>query len=439
VIDAALIPGRSGGVEQATRRMIQALGRLSSGASPDEYVIVTHPDAPNWLDDVAGPNQRIQAAPRTEMPSDAGVSRVPRRRPPLWRFLPESLLSRGRAARLALTPARRFGIGSMARPNRFIESFRPDVVYYPLSCEVSSSVRGVVTMHDLQHRYYPENFNKVARWRRDTVWPHSCLEAAAVVAVSHCTKKDLVRFYRIPNEKIHVVHHGATQLTLGKDSVERLLEPFGVPPAFALYPAQTWPHKNHIRLLRALARLRDIDGLEIPVVCAGRLNEHWPEIARELHKHRLEEQVRFIGYVTEPVLAALYSRARFLVYPSLFEGAGLPVIEAFASELPVACSRIPPLIECGGDAILDFDPMSPQRIAEAMKRLWSDDNVRVSIARKGVRRAAQFTWESSASRLRALLRACAGATLSSEDRLALRPLDDAAACHLARQNDCAAT
>jgi glycosyltransferase involved in cell wall biosynthesis len=184
-----------------------------------------------------------------------------------------------------------------------------------------------------------------------------------------------------------------------------------------LYPAQTWPHKNHVRLIQALVQLRE-RGVIVPLVCTGRQNEHFPNIRAAVEAAGLGDSVRFLGFVRPEQLRGLYARARILVMPTLFEAAGGfgPVAEAFLSGLPVACSNVTSLPEQVGDAALLFDPCIVESIADAVGRLWTDASLRERMARQGRVRVSAFSWDRTAAVFRAHYRRLAGRLLDANDR-----------------------
>jgi len=191
---------------------------------------------------------------------------------------------------------------------------------------------------------------------------------------------------------------------------------FALPERFLLFPAQTWPHKNHARLFEALAILRDVHGLAVDVVCSGhRLESRQPRLERLIARHRLGRRVRFTGFVTEAELASLYELSAGMVFPSTFEGWGLPVTEAFAAGRPVACSDIPVLRQVAGDAALYFDPHDPRSIATSLQALWTGPDLAADLVRRGGERVRQFSWERTARLLLAHYRRIAQRALSEED------------------------
>src|SRR5262249_12330435 len=185
------------------------------------------------------------------------------------------------------------------------------------------------------------------------------------------------------------------------------------------YPAQTWPHKNHRRLLEALARIRDEQGIAIPLVCPGRQTEDFNQIEDQVERLRLAETTRFPGFVSGLELRGLYELATALVFPSRFEGWGLPVCEAFSAGLPVACSSATGLPDVVGDAGLIFDPDGTEQMAEGVGRMWGEPGLRETLAERGRERGSQFSFDHAARLFRAHYRRIAHHPLSEEDRILL--------------------
>jgi glycosyltransferase involved in cell wall biosynthesis len=178
----------------------------------------------------------------------------------------------------------------------------------------------------------------------------------------------------------------------------------------------TWEHKNHLRLLEALALLRDREGLEVSFVCTGFKTDFWPHVERRLKELGLEGQVRFPGLVSQEELRALYCAAQFVFVPTLFEAASAPVFEAWQMCAPVACSSVTSLPEQTAGAALLFEPFSVEEIARALARMATDGGLRDDLRRLGRRRLGDFSIERTARAYRAVYRRAAGRPLNSEDR-----------------------
>jgi glycosyltransferase involved in cell wall biosynthesis len=284
----------------------------------------------------------------------------------------------------------------------------------------------IFTPWDFQHEHHSEFFPpELLSWRRG-YYPAACRFASAVVVGSSSVRQDVCRFAGVPPEKIYLEPWGNPVQFAGAPPTEAELRTIAsrldLPAEFALYPAQTFPHKNHIRLLQALAYLRDTRGIEVHLVCTGKQNNFYPEIQRELRRLDLEAQVRFFGYIDQSDIRALYRLATFVVFPSLFEGWGFPPVEALSEGTALACSRIEPLTERVGDAAILFDPTSVESIADAVARLASNPGLRDALGRSGVKYGQRHSWDACARSHRALYRLLGGAQLTEEDR---RLLNDA--------------
>jgi len=411
IINAQLPPGGIvGGVEQFIVGLVHALGQLNDGS--EEYIIIGPWQVPDWLKPYLGPNQRIVSGPK---PQPGPMERMKRLLGPL-RSPVGKLRRAGR--RLILGPPKP-PLPVVSESNGFYESFGADVIHFPYPDFVRCGLPMIFNPHDLQHLHYPQFFTEEEITRREIFYPAGCRYAQAVAAESKWAKDDIVRQYNISPLKIFVIPRGSptelyervTDKVLGDVKLK-----FRLPHTFALYPAQTWPHKNHLRLLEAIAWLRDREALTVNLVCTGKQNDFWPVIERGIYELGLENQVRFLGFVRPAELRALYHLAQFVIFPSLFEGGGFPVLEAFTEGVPVACSAVTSLPECGGDAVLLFDPTRVESIAEALHRMTVDAELRATLRQRGMVRARFFTWERTAKAYRALYRQVAGRRLSEEER-----------------------
>lgn len=258
----------------------------------------------------------------------------------------------------------------------------------------------VTVFHDLQHKRHPEYFRwfDLPFWRLLLFW--SAHISRRLVAISEATAADLLAFYRLPAQKVTVVPQGVEPLYF-EIAKQRQPEPF------LLAVSTLHPHKNLDGLLRAFAVFRRSHPDFRLVVCGmhgfftGRLAALRDELA-------LSSVVDFPGWVPDQALHKLYARAWAFVFPSLFEGFGMPVIEALAAGVPSACSSIEPVAGIAGEAALLFDPRDPVAMAAALTRIADDPELRERLAAEGPRRAAVFSWEATAKGTLAALVAAAG-------------------------------
>ncbi len=280
---------------------------------------------------------------------------------------------------------------------------------------LGTTVRSIYNPHDLQHRHFPDFFSKAELLWRESHYGAACRAANTIAVASEWVKQDIVAKLAVESSKVQVIPDTIpTETYSGATPLPKELE--WLPTDYMFFPAQTWPHKNHLRLLDAMALNRDEYGLTTPLVCTGRKNDHWPHIERRIKHLHLQPLVHHIGYVEPEALRLLYSRALFMVMPTLHESVSYPVFEAFASGVPVACSSVTSLPEQCGEAAILFDPLDTEEMAGAMRLLATDANLRAKLASAGTRRAAHFSVERTARAYRALYRRVAGLSLTAEDR-----------------------
>lgn len=412
-----MLPNRgSGGVESVLIGLTSALGQLDG---PEEYVIIGPWQEPDWLQPYLGPNQRIVRGPQ---PAEL-LERKPSALEPFKSAL-GPLRDPVRALWRKLSP-----LPPLAAPsawpevpisNGFYESLGCDVIHFPWQSFTLCALPSIYNPHDLQHRHYPQFYTAQDIAWRETIYPAGCRLAQTVVAGSQWIKDDLLRQYRIDPEKVQVIPWAPPTQAYPAPSPELLadvLTRYQLQTPFAFYPAMTWEHKNHLRLLDALARLRDQAGLIVRLVCTGNRNSNfWPRIEERLHTLSLVDQVQFLGMVPPGDLRAIYRLAQFVVVPTLFEAASGPMFEAWQEDVSVTCSRVTSLPEQAGDAALLFDPFSVDAIANAVRCMATDAHLRVELSSRGQRRLRDFSWERTARAYRAVYRRAAHSPLTDEDR-----------------------
>jgi glycosyltransferase involved in cell wall biosynthesis len=409
-IDARLPDAQWGGVQQVVVGLASGLSRLSlDEASEDEYVFFGYDGVADWLGGHLGGRCRLVEVPR-------GVGRT----------LPRRIYDRVKIAapRVARVLERRELTGDLRRQiprsDGTIERLRPDVVHFTTQQAFITDVPSIYQPHDLLHLHFPEHFSSLHAKYRDTAYRVFCERASFVTVMTDWGRRDLCARFGLPLDKVAVVPW-APVATLGQEQVsDAALASLGLPPRFLLYPAQTWPHKNHIRLVEAIAVLRE-RGLRVDVVCTGGVTDHAAAVRRRIDELKIDGQIRFLGFVDRSTLAGLFGRATGLIFPSLFEGFGLPVVEAFAFGTPVACANVTALPEVAGDAALQFDPRDTNAIADAMARLWTDDTLRLTLRARGRARVAELSWDRTARIFHALYRTVCGTALDDIDRRLLAP------------------
>jgi glycosyltransferase involved in cell wall biosynthesis len=245
----------------------------------------------------------------------------------------------------------------------------------------------VLTFHDMQERFFPEFFTPAQHVERYYHYDWSLRMADAVVAVSDFTKRSCVEITGITPRKIVRVHHAPDELPAPqRPDLGRQID-----GPFLYYPANFWAHKNHFRLLEALGWLRTERHLRVPCVFTGTLLGRDAEWQEALGRAGIADQVVHLGLRPRAEVSWLFREARGMVFPSLFEGFGIPVIEAMQCGCPVACSGSTALPEIAAGHALMFDPTSVPSIAGAIERLWTDEPLRARLAAGGPVHAAQFS------------------------------------------------
>lgn len=407
-INAQILPNRGGGgVKSVLIGLIRALGQINDG--PEDYIIIGPWQEPDWLQPYLGSNQRIVRGPQ---PSQE--------RP--FKSLPSLLrpLARGVHKRLYAFVSPPSSGAQVPVSNGFYESLDCDVIHFPWQSFTVCALPTIYNPHDLQHLYYPQFFTPAAIAWRETIYPAGCHFAHTVVTGSYWVKQDIVRHYQTAPDKIQVIPW-APPTQVYPNPTPEILDTvrikYNLQLPFAFYPAMTWEHKNHLRLLEALAYLRDQEGLLVHLVCTGnRYPRFWPKIEARIQTLHLQEQVQFLGLIPAENLRPIYHLAQFVIVPTLFEAASAPVFEAWQEGTSVACSTVTSLPEQVGDAALQFDPFSVEAIADAVRRMVTEEALRVDLVRKGRRRLQDFSWERTAKAYRAVYRRAARRPLTDEDR-----------------------
>jgi glycosyltransferase involved in cell wall biosynthesis len=264
----------------------------------------------------------------------------------------------------------------------------------------------VVTVHDLGFLHVPESFPLSLRLALRVLVPRSMKRASRIIAVSEFTRRDILARYRIRPEKIVVTPEGAGARFHPRASAETLpvLGRYGLHPGFIFSLGRLNRRKNLERVLQAYARLRR-DGLaEAPLVIGGKPDYGVQETLRRFEACGERSSVRFAGLIPDEDLPVFYSAAACFVYPSLFEGFGLPVLEAMACGTPVVVSNRTALPELVADAALSIDPEDVEALAEAMTRILTDKELSKDLGRRGLARSRQFSWEETANRTLAIYR-----------------------------------
>jgi glycosyltransferase involved in cell wall biosynthesis len=273
-------------------------------------------------------------------------------------------------------------------------------------------VPSVVTIHDCIHLMFPQYLpNRFAYfYARAFLWT-AAHRSARVLTVSEASKRDILRFYKVPEEKIEVIYNAIDEcygMPPPEEEFTRVRERYQLEREFILYAGTIKPHKNLERLIEAFHQLRTEGFEHLTLLIIGDEISKWPMLRRTVHRYKLHKHVRFLGFVPDQTLAVLYRLASVFVFPSLYEGFGLPPLEAMASGTPVVTSNVSSLPEVANDAAILIDPYDPAAIAEGIRQVLTDPALRAQLVARGLARVREYSWERSVRRIRDIYGEVAG-------------------------------
>ena len=303
------------------------------------------------------------------------------------------------------------------RLSREMQAAPPDVLFVPSHVlPLIHPPRSVVTVHDLGFQYYPEAHTLFQNLYLGWSTRYNARAATRIVADSEATRRDLLRTYEIPADRIVVAYPGRDEsLAPVKDPqiLDAVRARYGLSKRYILYVGTLHPRKNLVRLVEAFAALlgtvsstsehradgRLERGGDLQLVLAGQKGWLYEEIFGKVRKLGLEDRVVLTGYMPEADLPSVLSGALVFAFPSLYEGFGLPVLEAMACGTPVICSNVSSLPEVGGDAAMLIDPLDVDALAGAMYQVITDEALRDKLIEQGMEQIRRFSWRQCASQV----------------------------------------
>jgi glycosyltransferase involved in cell wall biosynthesis len=320
------------------------------------------------------------------------------------------------------------------RAARALDAVQPDVAHFtngmiPLGSPVST----IVTIHDMSLRLYPQCHPLRRLLLNRPLMQVAIRQAQSIVTVSDSARGDLLRLHGVAADRVSVVHEAASPSfhpITDRAVLEGVRARYQLPRQFVLYVGTIEPRKNLSRLVEAFAQAR-ARGIPHHLVCVGPYGWSSRDLAGRVERLALSESVHFTGYAKFEDLPAIYNLADFFVFPSLYEGFGLPVVEAMASGLPVITSSTSSLVEIAGDGAATIDPTNTEALADAIVRLATDDELRREVGRRGLQRSRIFSWTQTAKEMLAVYhraaRAATAATLPAtiaapEQAVAVKPM-----------------
>lgn len=296
---------------------------------------------------------------------------------------------------------------------------RLDVIHDPTGTTPLGLARArrVVTIHDVIPYIYPTASTRLDRLVYHTWLPFALRHVDAVITDSACSKTDIVRVLGVQPDKVSVISLAAnpSYRPLEATDTRPILQRHGIDFPYILYIGSIEARKNLVRLLEAYAHLRSWSPHWKLVIVGARKWQAGP-VLDTLQRLKLQEHVYLPGFIAEEALAALYNGADLFVFPSLYEGFGLPVLEAMACGTPVVTSNTSSLPEVAADAALLVDPLSVEAIAQAMRRVLEDTSLAADLSARGLRRAQQFSWEQTAQETIAVYEQVLGKSRTGDGR-----------------------
>ncbi|HWQ60050.1 MAG TPA: glycosyltransferase family 1 protein [Candidatus Fimivivens sp.] len=279
----------------------------------------------------------------------------------------------------------------------------PDVLFVPAhTVPLIHARKSVVTVHGLEYEFSPESYSRWERFYMRSVIRFSCCAAETVIAVSENTKRDLMRLYGIPKEKIRVVYEGKPEKVSKVESRKSKVEEDGKP--YLLFIGRIEERKNVRRIVEAFGILKKRYGTPLRLVLAGKPGYGYADVKRAIGTSEYRNEIVETGYVDNTQKSVLLENADIFVFPSLYEGFGLPVIEAQASGVPVVTSDISSLPEVAGKGAVFVGPLFSESIADGVWQVLSDRDFRDGIIKKGRSNAERFDWAKCAGEIADILR-----------------------------------
>ena len=292
-----------------------------------------------------------------------------------------------------------------------LDALKPDVAHFTNGMiPIGAPSPTVVTVHDMSLRLYP-GCHPVRRLLLNRPLMHVAIrQASSIVTVSHSARRDLLRLHGVAPDRVSVVHEAASPVfrpIVDRDRLEDMRARYSLPRRFMLYVGTIEPRKNLTRLMEAFAAARD-QGIPHHLVCVGPYGWSSRDLSSRIERLGITDAVHFTGYVPFDHLPSIYNLGEFFAFPSLYEGFGLPVVEAMACGIPVLTSSTSSLGEIAGDAAITVDPTDTEAITGAIVRLGTDAELRRHISERGMQRARSFSWEQTARQMLAVYHRAAG-------------------------------
>jgi glycosyltransferase involved in cell wall biosynthesis len=261
----------------------------------------------------------------------------------------------------------------------------------------------IVTVYDMVYKLYPETMTKRNYKRLDKELKRSVDRADKIITISENSKNEIIKFLNVDATKIEIVYPGIDRINYTKkysnDEINKVKKKYKLPSKYILYLGTLEPRKNIVRIIESYSKLKTQINEQIYLVIAGKKGWMYEEIFKKVESLGLENDVIFTGYVDEIDKHLLYKMSEVFVFPSLYEGFGMPVLEAMAAGVPVITSNTSALPEVVGDAGILINPNDVEELANAMKKVLEDKDLKQKLIKKGLTQSLKFSWEKSARKL----------------------------------------
>jgi len=291
-----------------------------------------------------------------------------------------------------------------------IKKEKVDMMFFPhFNVPILYRKPYVVTIHDLTLSLFPGQ--KMIRWYHRLAYQltirNAIKKAKKIIAISEHTKDDMIRLLKAPKEKIEIIYNGIGDEFKEIEELDLLkptLKKYGIKKEFLLYTGVWRNHKNLPRLIEALSIIREKNGIDLQLVITGKPDPHYPEVKEAIKNYKLKDEVICTGLVEEKELVDLYNAADLFIFPSLYEGFGMPPLEAMKCGTPVVASKISSVPEICADAAVYFDPYDTKDIANKIMSVYKDAEKKAKLVEKGFEHVAQFSWRKMAEETLRIIR-----------------------------------
>ena len=283
--------------------------------------------------------------------------------------------------------------------NRLMKQTRSTIYFAPYSYIPKFNdkrIRTISLIHDLAVFKVPNIYPFYRTFYQKRMYRQIAQRADHFITISEATKRDIMEIFNIPEDKISVIYHGlTTPHDLNEKDEDRVKDKYNLPDKYLLYVGNIQPRKNVRSLVKAFDEL-NIE-YDVPLVLVGRLAWQYESILKEISKAKFKHRIKLLNSVSDLELHYLYKNALIFIYVSLYEGFGLPILEAMGHSVPIITTNYGALSEIGGSAVVKVDPLNISQIKNSMAKVLCDENYRNSLCRKSLERSKMFDWENTVS------------------------------------------